>query len=150
MIGIFLNEFGREAEFSEAMKGFRTESIFAQAAGWNSYIPEERRDVGEVGGRSAQLRSGGQQVPQQFAETDDNEFLTQQGSFSVSFSAMARGCRNEETGGESGHACRDRSIRQNLASKSGEGKGDNRYVLYHASQKLGEAVRGAAGFGFTG
>ena len=53
MIRIFLNEFGREAEFSEAMNGFRTENILAQAAGWNSFIPEERRDVGEVGGRSA-------------------------------------------------------------------------------------------------
>lgn len=57
---IFLNEFSREAELSEAANRFRTQSIVAQSAGRNSVITEQGSNIGEVGWRSAQLFSGGQ------------------------------------------------------------------------------------------
>src|SRR6202035_1608151 len=40
MLRIFLNEFGREAELSQAIDRLRTQRMLAQTAGWNSFIPE--------------------------------------------------------------------------------------------------------------
>ena len=75
MIGILLDEFGGESEFAQATNGFRSEVVAPQAACGNPFIPKQRGDVGEVGGRSSQLLAGGKQIPKQFAETDDDVFV---------------------------------------------------------------------------
>src|SRR2546423_15383116 len=66
---ILLNEIGGQSQIAQAAQGFRAKNVLAQTAGRNSVVPEKRSDVGEVGGRSAELLSGGEEVPKQLADT---------------------------------------------------------------------------------
>jgi Holliday junction DNA helicase RuvA len=71
MVCIVLNEAGRKSQLSEAENRFLAEQVLADTAGGDSVIAEQRRDVGEVGGRPAELSARGKQIPEQLPQADD-------------------------------------------------------------------------------
>src|SRR5581483_258300 len=68
VLPIRLNMINIETEFLHPPKSFNSAGILSNAAGNNALVPHQRRDVREIGGRSAQARTQRQQVPQHLAK----------------------------------------------------------------------------------
>ncbi len=55
-----------------ARNGLLAKIILTYAAGNNSLVPHEARDVGKICGSAAELLAEGEHVPQKFAKSDDD------------------------------------------------------------------------------
>src|SRR6266850_8424768 len=60
------------AQLFHARNGLLAKVILTYAAGHNSPVPQEGRDVGKICGSAAELLAGGEHVPQKFAKSDDD------------------------------------------------------------------------------
>src|SRR5579864_6519618 len=67
-----LQELVSDPEAKQRISHFASQLIRADAAGDNRTTPQQMRAVREVCGGAAKLSPGRQEVPQDFAETDDS------------------------------------------------------------------------------